>query len=104
MIDVITTFFTALSPAIARSVVGCLEKVLSDVSDGGSTITKFEWLLLAQTVLRVSFYTALVFFGWDAYSGNADALAAGAAGALIDVLIKSIKPKTETKKTEITTL
>lgn len=101
--ETLLAFGAALLPAIGRSVVGWLENVLAESSDGGNTITKFEWKLLAQTLVRVGFYTSLIYFGWDAYTGNAEALASGVAGTLIDLVISAVKPK-KSKDSGLTTL
>jgi hypothetical protein len=102
ILETLAALGTALLPAVGRSVVGWLEKVISDVSDGGVAITKWEWMELGKTLVRVGFYTALVYFGLDAYTGDADALGAGVAGVVIDLILRAMKtsepkPSTLTK-------
>lgn len=91
LLTTLAAFGTALLPAVGRSVVGWLENALRADSDAGEAISSFEIKELATTLLRVGFYTGIVFVGWEGFVGDASALSSGAAAVVLDLLLRAIK-------------
>ena len=71
--------------AFGRSFTGWFEK---NAKDG---ITKYEWILLASTTLRVALFTAMTYYGLGSFGFDPDIVSSGAAAIILDVL----KPKSK---------
>lgn len=97
-LESLAAFGAALAPALGRSVVGWAENALSDASDGGKNITRYEWLQGAQTVLRVVFYQLLIFLSWEGFVGNADVVASGAAAVIFDIAKRAVEKQAVRRK------
>lgn len=85
MID-ITAYGAAMMIPVLRSVGGWATKAFKD-----NKITRFEWYLLAETVLKTSIYGSLIYFGAGGIGIDLQPIAAGASGVLLDMILSAVK-------------
>jgi len=90
---VVAETITVVVVPVVRSVIGWLEKAVSDKSDGASKITSFEMKKLLETLVRVSFLQVAIFLGLGAFGIDAPMLAASASALVLDMLFKALKKK-----------
>lgn len=79
---------TAMGIPIARSVAGWAVKALED-----KKVTRFEWKLLASTVIRVSIIAGVAYFGLDTLGFDIPVISAAAGAFFIDMAYSAIKKK-----------
>ena len=81
-----TSLLAAVGIPIARGTAGWLDNALED-----GKISEFELRFLAQTVMRIGFYSVLAYFGLGQMGFDVDAIGAAVGGTIFDLVIHEVR-------------